>query len=75
MIDWRRVPRQVLIDALRNCPGNTGLGNLSRQDKADLVAAAQRLIAAGHADSFQACLAARKPTRREIRALLGPCSK
>lgn len=58
VMDWRKVPKQALVDALRNSPGNCGLSNLSRQDKADLINAANRLIAAGpdYAASFKANL-------------------
>jgi hypothetical protein len=57
-IDWRRVPKQALINAIRNSPGNPGLGNLSRQDKADLIKAANRIMRAGedYAASFKANL-------------------
>ena len=37
---WRNVPRQALIDALRN--NNLGCSNLSHQDKDDLVSEALR---------------------------------
>lgn len=42
MIDWKTVPRQALVDALRNAM--IGPGNLSRQDKRDLVAIAERAL-------------------------------
>lgn len=41
-IDWKSVPRQALVDALRNAM--LGPTNLSRQDKPDLIAIAKRAL-------------------------------
>jgi hypothetical protein len=40
--DWDRVPKQALIDAMRN--SNLGPSSLSRQSKADLVSLAEKAI-------------------------------
>jgi hypothetical protein len=66
-IDWRKVPKQALIDALRNSAGNAGLGSLSHQDKPDLIDAACRIMATGpdYAASFKDHLDREIAFRRE----------
>ena len=53
-ISWRNVPRQALIDALRNC--GLGSANLSRQDKTTLVRDAQVALRSDRRESFLAHL-------------------
>jgi hypothetical protein len=43
-VDWARVPKQALVDALRNSQ-RASLANLSRQDKSDLIREGDRLLA------------------------------
>jgi len=50
-IDFRKVPRQALIDALRN--SNLGPSNLSAQDKAELVAIARQGLLSNKAEQLR----------------------
>jgi hypothetical protein len=53
-IDWKLVPKQALVDALRNT--SIGPSNLSRQDKSDLVDLAKVALRSDRASLFQAHL-------------------
>lgn len=50
-IDWSRVPKQALVDALRNA--SLGPANLSRQDKADLVRIATDALRGDKAETLR----------------------
>lgn len=49
-IDFDKVPKQALIDALRN--SSLGPTNLSRQDKADLVRIAKQGLSSDRAETL-----------------------
>jgi len=63
IIDWRSIPKQALVDALRN----TSLGptNLSRQDKADLVQIAQEGLRSNKAETLRRNLIIETAYQRE----------
>ena len=54
VIEWRRIPKQALIDALRNT--TLGPSNLSRQDKAELVRIAVTGLRSTKADQLRSNL-------------------
>jgi hypothetical protein len=57
-VDWRAVPKQALIDALRNSQ-LASIAPLGRQDKADLVRDAERILKhPTHGGRFRELLAA-----------------
>lgn len=56
--DWSKIPKQALVDALRNCM--LGPSNVSRQDKCDLVAIAKRALSTLGEDRRKALLDAIK---------------
>ncbi len=51
-INWRKVPKQALVDALRNT--SLGPSNLSGQDKPDLVNIAKTALRSEKAETFRA---------------------
>lgn len=62
-IDWKRVPKQALIDALRNA--SLGGGNLSAQSKDDLIRRAEQGLRSNRRESLLAHIAEETKFRRQ----------